>query len=130
MENWQAPCIKILSVLSVHNWKSKQKLGLIFNYVLSFELIKFWIFLRFVIFNWSRLFEFDMDVTTEEQRAFIKVQFLRKVEPPEIHSNLLEACGEAAFGLRNVQKWCNYNNPLPLISHTLLSFCRNEKENV
>ena len=47
-----------------------------------------------------------MDVTTEEQRAFIKIQFLLKVKPPEIHANLVEACGEAAFGLRNVQKWC------------------------
>ena len=44
-----------------------------------------------------------MDVTTEEQRAFIKVQN-HKVKPPEIYSNLVEDCGEAAFGLRNVQK--------------------------
>ena len=46
-----------------------------------------------------------MDVTSEEQRAFIKIQFLRNLKPPEIHANLVEACGEAAFGLRNVQKW-------------------------
>lgn len=46
-----------------------------------------------------------MDVTIEEQRAFVKIMTLRHKKPSEIHQELVEACGEAAMALRTVQKW-------------------------
>ena len=46
-----------------------------------------------------------MEVTVEEQRAFIKIMTLRYKKPTEIHKELVEACGEAAMALRIVQKW-------------------------
>ena len=46
-----------------------------------------------------------MEVTIEEQRAFVKIMTLRHRKPPEIHEALLEACGDSAMALRTVQKW-------------------------
>ena len=46
-----------------------------------------------------------MEVTVEEQRAFVKIMTLRHKKPTDIHQELVEACGEAALALRTVQKW-------------------------
>lgn len=46
-----------------------------------------------------------MEVTIEEQRAFVKIMTLRQIRPTEIREALVEACGESAMALRTVQKW-------------------------
>jgi len=46
-----------------------------------------------------------MEVTIEEQRAFVKIMTLRHVKAAEIRQALEEACGDSAMALRTVQKW-------------------------
>lgn len=44
-------------------------------------------------------------VSQEEQRAYIKIEYLRGKTGKEIHENLHEACGKSSVSLKTVYRW-------------------------
>ena len=44
-------------------------------------------------------------VSVEEQRSYIKIEYLREKSGKEIHQNLCEACGNNALSFKTVYRW-------------------------